>query len=91
MNQDSILNITKHALMTTTIISGPILVSVLIVGLTVAMFQAMTQINEVTLTFIPKLIVVGLILLIGGNWILNLLTHFSIELIEDIPSIIGIR
>lgn len=91
MNQDTILSIAKHALVITTLVSSPILISALVIGLIIAMFQAMTQINEATLSFIPKLIIVGLILLIGGHWMLSTLTHYSTELIESIPSLIGIR
>jgi flagellar biosynthesis protein FliQ len=56
--------------------------------LVVAMFQAATQINEMTLTFIPKLVVVGMILMWSGNWMLQLLMNFSINLIESIPELI---
>jgi len=55
----------------------------------VGMFQAATQINEMTLSFIPKVAIVGLALVLGGNWMLTTLISFSRELIENIPNFIG--
>lgn len=89
MNQDTILLIVKKALMTTAVVSSPILISTLIVGLCVAMFQAMTQINESTLSFIPKLITVLLILTLGGHWMLTTLMSYTTSLYESIPGLIG--
>lgn len=88
MNQDVVLLIAKKAIMTTALVSGPILVSALIVGLTVAMFQAMTQINESTLSFIPKLLIVGIIIILAGNWMLNSLSSYTIALFTNIPHLI---
>jgi flagellar biosynthetic protein FliQ len=70
------------------VLSGIVLLPALVVGLIIAMFQAATQINEMTLTFIPKLVVVGLVLMVAGNWMLQLLINFSINLIESIPELI---
>ncbi|MEW8499270.1 MAG: flagellar biosynthetic protein FliQ [Candidatus Thiodiazotropha taylori] len=69
-------------------LSGMVLLPALAVGLIIAMFQAATQINEMTLTFIPKLVVSGLVLMWAGNWMLQLLMNFSINLIESIPELI---
>ena len=63
--------------------------SALVVGLLVGMFQAATQINEMTLTFVPKLMVVALVVLIAGPALLNTLLGFTIRLIEGIPELIG--
>lgn len=89
MNQDMILLIAKKAIVTTAMVSAPILLSALFVGLIVAMFQAMTQINESTLSFIPKLIVVGLIIILAGNWMLNSLMNYTVSLFNAIPQLIG--
>ncbi len=70
-------------------LSGAILIPALLVGLIVAMFQAATQINEMTLTFIPKLIIVVVVLMLAGPWMLQLITDFTVELIESIPELIG--
>jgi flagellar biosynthetic protein FliQ len=61
----------------------------LAVGLIIAMFQAATQINETTLTFVPKLIVIGLVLLIVGPWMLQVFLDYFQDLIRDIPQMIG--
>lgn len=65
-----------------------VLLPALIIGLLIAMFQAATQINEMTLTFIPKLAVVGVVLMVAGHWMLQVLMTFSINLIESIPELI---
>jgi len=70
-------------------LAGSILIPALLVGLVVAMFQAATQINEMTLTFIPKLIIVVVVLMSAGPWMLQLITDFTVELIESIPELIG--
>ncbi len=66
-----------------------ILIPALLVGLVVAMFQAATQINEMTLTFIPKLIIVVVVLMAGGPWMLRVIMNFTITLFESIPELIG--
>lgn len=89
MTPDSVLDIGQRALEVTTLLAGVILMPALMVGLVVAMFQAATQINEMTLTFIPKLIIVVVVLMLAGPWMLQLITDFTIELIESIPEQIG--
>jgi len=73
----------------TALLAAPLLLSALVVGLLVGMFQAATQINEMTLTFVPKLMVVALVVLIAGPALLNTLLGFTIRLIEGIPELIG--
>ena len=84
-----VLDIGHDALWVTALLSAPLLLSALAVGLLVGMIQAATQIQEMTLTFIPKLIVLALALLISGSWMLGVLTDFTITLIESIPELIG--
>ena len=91
MNQDVILEIAKNALVTISLVSAPPLLVGLIVGIVVSLFQAMTQINEATLSFIPKLIAVGLVLLFTGHWMLATLSSYTIKLIESIPHVIGVH
>lgn len=67
----------------------PLLIPSLIVGLIIAIFQAATQINETTLTFVPKLIVVGLVLLLAGPWMLQTFLDYFQDLIREIPELIG--
>ena len=70
-------------------LTAPVLLPSLAVGLIIAMFQAATQINESTLTFVPKLIIIGLVLLIMGPWMLQLFLDYFQDLIRDIPRLIG--
>ena len=73
----------------TALLAAPLLLSALVVGLLIGMFQAATQINEMTLTFVPKLMVVALVVLVAGPALLNTLLGFTIRLIEGIPELIG--
>jgi flagellar biosynthesis protein FliQ len=88
MSPDIVMAIGQNMLEVIGILAGIVLLPALAIGLVVAMFQAATQINEMTLTFIPKLVVVGMILMWSGNWMLQLLMNFSINLIESIPELI---
>lgn len=70
-------------------LAGPILLVSLAVGLVIAMFQAATQINEMTLTFVPKLITIGTVLMIAGPWMLQVMIDFFQDLVREIPQLIG--
>jgi len=70
-------------------LTAPVLLPSLAIGLIIAMFQAATQINESTLTFVPKLIIIGLVLLIMGPWMLQMFLDYFQTLIRDIPQLIG--
>ena len=89
MTPELVLDIGQEALWVTALLAAPLLLSALVVGLLVGMVQAATQIQEMTLTFIPKLAVLGLALIVAGSWMLGLITDFSINLIERIPELIG--
>ncbi|MBT3011697.1 MAG: flagellar biosynthesis protein FliQ [Candidatus Thiodiazotropha endolucinida] len=88
MSPDTVMSIGQNALEVIGILAGLVLLPALAVGLIIAMFQAATQINEMTLTFIPKLVVVGVVLMFAGNWMLHLLMNFSMNLIESIPELL---
>lgn len=89
MTPELVLDIGQEALWVTALLAAPLLLSALVVGLLVGMIQAATQIQEMTLTFIPKLAVLGLALIVAGSWMLGLITDFTINLIERIPELIG--
>ena len=89
MTPETVLNIGRQTLEVTAMLAGPLLISSLIVGLIIAMFQAATQINEMTLTFIPKLITIGVVIMIAGPWLLQTLMGFTVRLIQSIPQLIG--
>lgn len=89
MTPDVVIDVGKQALEVVTLLAAPILLSALAVGLLIAMFQAATQINEMTLSFVPKLLVVVVVLMLTGPWMLRLITGFTERLIENIPGLIG--
>ena len=89
MTPDTIVDLGRQAIIVTVQLTGPILLATLVVGLLVAMFQAATQINEMTLSFVPKLIIMALIVLFAGHWMLSLLTEYTQSLFRNIPTLIG--
>jgi flagellar biosynthetic protein FliQ len=89
MTPETVLDIGTQAMKVTALLSAPLLLSALVVGLLVGMLQAATQINEMTLTFVPKLIVVALVILFAGPALLNTLIGFATHLIQSIPDLIG--
>jgi flagellar biosynthetic protein FliQ len=89
MSPDTVIDISQKTLYLIALISAPMLLSALAIGLLIGMFQAATSINEQTLSFIPKLLVLLLSILIAGPWMLNLLINFSRQLYLDIPSLVG--
>lgn len=88
MSEIVIMTIVKKALVVGLMIGGPILVISLVVGLIISIFQATTQIQEQTLTFVPKLIAIILILVIGGPWMLNKLVILTTELFQSISTVV---
>ena len=88
MSELAIMTIVKKALVTGLLIAGPILSISLVVGLIISIFQATTQIQEQTLTFVPKLIAIILVLVLGGPWMLNKLVMLTNELFQSISTIV---
>lgn len=84
MNESDVLKIAQEAIRTILIVSAPMLGFSLIVGLVVSIFQAVTQIQEATLAFVPKIIAVLLAVVIFGPWILKAITEFTTKLLTDI-------
>lgn len=89
MTPESVITVGQQAMEMILLLAGPILLVVLIVGLVIGLFQALTQINEMTLSFVPKLMAVGAVLLVSGAWMLTAFTGYVRTLIESIPSLIG--
>ena len=87
MGPDFAINIARQAMLITFLIAAPMLGFGLLVGLIVSIFQAVTQINEMTLTFIPKIIAVAVAFALFLPWIMNLLVNFTIQLIQRFPDI----
>ncbi len=89
MTPETVMSIGGRALEITLLLAGPLLLVALVTGLIVGAFQAATQINEMTLSFIPKLLAMALALVIIGPWMLKTLVSYTHELFESIPSLIG--
>lgn len=85
MNVDYVIFITRETMWTAVYILAPILGAGLVVGLVVSIFQAITQIHEMTLTFIPKMVVIGLIILIFMPWFMEVLISYTQEIFNQIP------
>jgi flagellar biosynthetic protein FliQ len=81
-----ILHIALQTMMVALKISAPILVTSLVLGFAISLFQSLTQIQEFTLSFVPKIVGVGIALLICGNWMLHTLVSFTTNLLESIPN-----
>ncbi|MBX7230469.1 MAG: flagellar biosynthesis protein FliQ [Bdellovibrionales bacterium] len=88
MTEQMILHLGQQALKTTALLASPILLSALAVGLIISILQAVTQINEATLTFIPKMAVVALILVLAAPWMLDVMSHFTVELFTGIVDMV---
>lgn len=89
MTPEAVITIGKDAIEISILLVAVILLPVLGVGLLISMFQAATQINEMTLSFVPKLIVMFVTILFAGSWMLGLLMDYTNRLIESIPLLIG--
>jgi len=89
MTPQTVIALGQQALELTLLISAPMLLAALGVGLIVSVFQAATQINEMTLSFIPKLIAIFAALLFSGPWIITMMTDYMRRLITSIPTLVG--
>lgn len=89
MTPETVMQLAQEALRVTALAAAPILLTALSVGLLVSMLQAATQIHEMTLTFIPKLVALAIALMVVGKWILYLLMEFTEQLLRSIPDLIG--
>ena len=89
MTPETVVSVGRHALEMTLMLAAPLLLTALAVGLIVGIFQAATQINEMTLSFIPKLLAMAAVLAITGPWMLRTLVEYTRGLFESIPGMIG--
>ena len=88
MGEDIVLQLGQDAIRTMAMVSAPLLISTLIIGLIVSIFQALTQINENTLTFVPKMVVIGIILVLAGPWMLDTMKTYTINLFDNVAGIV---
>ena len=89
MTPEYVIELGKQAIFVLLLISAPILLAALVTGLIISVFQAATQINEATLSFIPKLVVMFVALIVAGPWMLEIMTDFMRRLFESIPQVVG--
>jgi flagellar biosynthetic protein FliQ len=89
MNPESVMTLGQQALELTLMVSAPMLLTALVIGLIVSIFQAATQINEMTLSFIPKLVGMFVVLIISGPWMIGILLDYMTRLFSSIPYMVG--
>ena len=89
MTDTTVINIALQTMLVALKLSAPILVTSLVIGFAVSLFQSMTQIQEFTLAFVPKLVGVGIALLVSGNWMLQTLIDFTRDLFDLLPSLLA--
>jgi flagellar biosynthetic protein FliQ len=89
MTPENVMDLAHSTLLVTSMIAAPMLLIALVTGLVIGMLQAATQINEATLSFIPKLLLLVLTLFVAGPWILRVLIDFTRTLYANIPNVIG--
>ncbi|HNA30327.1 MAG TPA: flagellar biosynthesis protein FliQ [Thiobacillaceae bacterium] len=89
MTPDTVVALVRQALEVAMLAAGPLLLASLVTGLLVSIFQAATQINEMTLSFIPKLLIMFIVLVVTGPWTLQLLVDYVVRLIGGIPTLVG--
>ncbi len=89
MTPEAVITLGQQAIEMTLMISAPLLLSALVIGLVVSVFQAATQINEMTLSFIPKLLGIFLVLILTGPWMVSMMVDYIQRLFGNIPWMIG--
>ena len=89
MTDTDILDIAIDTMFVALKLSAPILLTALVLGFAISLFQAMTQIQEFTLSFVPKVIGVGVALIVSGNWMLHTLMDFTVDLFDRVPSLLS--
>ncbi len=89
MTPTTVVALGREALMVTLMIAAPMLITALLTGLIVSIFQAATQINEMTLTFVPKIVMMFVVMVVAGPWMLTTITDYVHRLFEAIPGLIG--
>ncbi len=89
MSHQFVIDLSREAILTALMVSAPMLIIALGVGLLVSVFQSVTQIQEQTLSFVPKLVMVGAAFIIGLPWLLQILIKYTTSLIQGIPGMVG--
>jgi flagellar biosynthetic protein FliQ len=89
MTPESVMTFGRQAMEVTLMVSAPLLLAALVIGLIVSIFQAATQINETTLSFIPKLVGIFIVLIIAGPWMLTVMLDYMRQVFSNIPQMVS--
>ena len=89
MSQGEVLTIMQQAIYTILKVGAPMMITALVIGLLISIFQAMTQINEQTLVFVPKILAVLLALVLFGSWMMTTLIEFTVKLFDSLPTLLS--
>jgi flagellar biosynthesis protein FliQ len=89
MENDFVIEITNQAIKVTMLLAAPMLIGALVIGILVSIFQAVTQINEQTLSFIPKIVIIVGVMIIASPWMIETLTSFTRDIIISIPDVVA--
>jgi flagellar biosynthetic protein FliQ len=89
MNPETVMTMGRDAMQVTLMVAAPLLLVALVIGLLVSIFQAATQINESTLSFIPKLVGIFVALVVAGPWMISVMTDYMRQIFSGIPGMIG--
>ncbi|KAF0804084.1 flagellar biosynthetic protein FliQ [Alcanivorax xiamenensis] len=89
MTPEAVMGLAYQGMMVTLMLAAPLLITALVIGLLVSLFQATTQINEMTLSFIPKILGVFAVVVLAGPWLLHLIIDFTRELFQNLPLLLS--
>ena len=89
MNDTTVVHLALQTMIVALKLAAPVLITALVVGLGVSLIQSVTQIQESTLSFVPKALAVGVVLLLTGHWMLNVLVSFTTQLYTSVPSLLS--
>lgn len=89
MTPDTVMAIGRQAIEVCLVVAGPMLISALVVGLLISIFQAATQLNEATLSFVPKLVIMFIVMIIVGPWMIQYMVDYIQRVFDAIPSLVG--
>ena len=89
MSPEQVIHVGRQAVETVLLTAAPMLIAAMVIGLLISIFQAATQINEATLSFVPKLVVIFITMIVAGPWMITMMTDYMRRLYESIPAMIG--
>lgn len=88
MSPEAVMSLSHHAIVVALMLAAPMLLAALAIGLLVSLFQAATQINEMTLSFIPKILGVCVVVIVAGPWLTSVIVDYTVELFNALPSLV---